>query len=153
MAFTRVSWGPAILSRSILPSKIFIMCRTLYCTVQYRIVLALLYVVRLLFVHSGTSVRILGPNLEIHSHLYKRQLCLEISIFSNSHSLLQLLLQFSYCTLYMRKEENLIKIHTPPPPFVLRNPYRNLIKNSQDYVHKPQRNRSFIDSDSGPNKF
>jgi hypothetical protein len=38
------------------------------------------------------------------------QLCLEVSIFSNSRNLLQIL-QFSYCTLLRRKEENLIGNH------------------------------------------
>ncbi len=47
----------------------------------------------------------------IHSHLYL-QLCLEISISSNSRNLLQFL-EFSYCTLVRRKVENLIKNHTP----------------------------------------
>ena len=39
-----------------------------------------------------------------------QQLCLEVSIFSNSRNLLQIL-QFSYCTLLWRKEENLIENH------------------------------------------
>ncbi len=42
------------------------------------------------------------------------QLCLEISIPSNSCNLLQFL-QFSYCTLSRRKEENMIENHTPFP--------------------------------------
>jgi hypothetical protein len=58
------------------------------------------------------------------------QLCLEISISSNSRNLLQFL-QFSYCALYRRKEENLTVNHTPLPNG-LRNPHRNLkSENSQ----------------------
>jgi hypothetical protein len=36
-------------------------------------------------------------------------------------------------------------------PYVLRNPYRNLMsENSQDCARKPQRNCTFMNSDSGP---
>ncbi len=55
------------------------------------------------------------------------QLCLEISIFSNSHNLLQFL-EFSYCTLNRRQGRK-----PYPLPYGLRNPYRNLkSENSQD---------------------
>jgi hypothetical protein len=44
------------------------------------------------------------------------QLCLEISVSSNSRNLLQFLdLEFSYCTLSRRKEENLIESQTLYP--------------------------------------
>ncbi len=51
-------------------------------------------------------------------------------------------------TLYRSKKENLIENHNPPPPpYVLRNPYRNLkSENSQDYTQKPQRNCTFVNS-------
>jgi len=42
------------------------------------------------------------------------ELCLDISISSNSRNLLQFL-QFRYCTLYRRKEGKLIENHTPFP--------------------------------------
>ena len=46
-------------------------------------------------------------------------------------------------------EENLIENHTPFP-HNLRNLYRNLkSENSQDYAQKPQRNCTFMNSDSG----
>ncbi len=61
------------------------------------------------------------------------QLCLEISISSNSRNLLQFL-HFSYRTLLRRKEENLTENHTPLPNG-LRNQYRNLkSEKSQDYA-------------------
>jgi hypothetical protein len=42
-------------------------------------------------------------------------------------------------------------LKTPPLPYGLRNPYRNLkFKNSQDYVQKPQRNCTLMNSASEP---
>jgi hypothetical protein len=65
------------------------------------------------------------------------QHCLEISISSNSHNLLQFL-QFQL--LYAVKEKG--AKHD-------RNPFRNLkCENSQDYTQQPQRNCMFMNSDS-----
>jgi hypothetical protein len=75
---------------------------------------------------------------------------------SNSRNLLQFL-QFSYCSLYRRKEENMIENNTPenylyPHLYGLRNPYRKVrSKNSHDYAQKPQRICTFLNSASGYN--
>ncbi len=68
--------------------------------------------------------------LAIQSHLL--QLCLEISISSNSRNLLQVYPEVAvHCK--GEKEENLIENHT----YGLRNPYKNLkSEKSQDYVHE-----------------
>ncbi len=69
--------------------------------------------------------------LAIHSHLYS--FALEIFISSSSLNLWEFL-EFSYCTLQRRKEENLIENHTLVPNG-LRNPYWNLkSENCQDYA-------------------
>jgi hypothetical protein len=105
----------------------------------------------LIFEDSVTKVqsrgRILGRNpdksLQIFPPSYSQstlQLCLGISISSNSRKLLQFL--------YRKKEENLIEIHTHFPIF-LRNPYRNLkSENSKDFAQTPQRNCTFMNSAS-----
>ncbi len=80
--------------------------------------------------------------LAIQSHL---QLCLEISISSNSRNLLCI---STVKLLYTVKEKGGKPDRKPYPlPFVLRNPYRNLkSENSQDYTQKPQRNCTFMNS-------
>jgi len=86
--------------------------------------------------------RILGRNpdksLESCPHFYSkspRQIFLEISISSNSRSLLQLLVL--HCvTVHCKGERG-------------RNPYRKLKSdNSQDYAQKPQRNCTLMNSAS-----
>jgi hypothetical protein len=72
------------------------------------------------------------------------QLCLEISISSDSHNLSQFLL-------YTVKEKG-GKPDRKPYPLTngLRNPYRNLkSEKTQDYAQKPQRNCTFKNSASG----
>jgi hypothetical protein len=79
--------------------------------------------------------------LAIHSHLFS--FALRFFFFN----LLQFL-EFNYCTLYRRKEENLIE--NLPPSLWLKNPYRNLkSENSQDFAQKPQRNWTLMNSTSG----
>jgi hypothetical protein len=71
------------------------------------------------------------------------QLCLEISILSNSCNLLQFLLYT------VKEKEGKPKKRPNPLPYGLRNPYRNLkSENSQDYAQKPQRNCKFMNSAS-----
>ncbi len=66
------------------------------------------------------------------------QLCIEISISSNSCNLLQFL-QFNVKEKRGNLKEN------QAPPYGLRTPYRNLkSENSQDYTQKPQRKCNFM---------
>ncbi len=74
------------------------------------------------------------------------QLCLEISISSNSRNLYSFL-RWSLCTV----QEKGGKPDRKPYPlsFGLRKPYRNQkSENSQDYAQKPQRNCTFMNSAS-----
>jgi hypothetical protein len=82
--------------------------------------------------------------LVIYSHLYSIQLCLEISISTNAHNLLQ----FLQCAPVKEKGG---KPHRKPHPLPSGlNPYRNLkSENSQDYAQKPQTNCTFMNSASG----
>ena len=67
--------------------------------------------------HVSPQSEFLDESLKIFSPCYSQsplQLCLEISISSNSRNLLQVL-EFSCCILKRRKEENLIENHTPRP--------------------------------------
>ncbi len=75
--------------------------------------------------------RILGRNPDkSHSHLYSFAVIIR---FLQTHPTSNVFLQFSYCTLYRRKEENLIENPTPFPMV----PYRNFkSENSQDYAQK-----------------
>ncbi len=106
----------------------------------------------LLFILSWD--RILGHNpgkslksLPLYYSQSPPQLCLEISISSNSRNFLQFL-QFSYCTLWRREAENL-KIKPFSLPYGLKDPYKNLkSEHSLDYAQKPQRNCTFMNSAS-----
>jgi hypothetical protein len=96
--------------------------------------------------------RILGRNLDkSFPPCYSQsplQLCLEISISSYSHNLLQFL-QFS-----AKEKEGKPDRKPYPLPSGLRNPIRNLkSENSQDYARKPYRNCTFMNSASGQNWF
>ncbi len=86
------------------------------------------------------------------------QLCIEISISSNSRNLLCIslnshnLLHISTVQLlYTVKEKGGKSDRKPNPlPYGIRNPYRNLKSEySQDYSQKPQRNCAFMNSASG----
>ncbi len=84
------------------------------------------------------------------------QLCLERFLFLQIHGTSYIFLQthatsyFFYSKItYTVKEQGgkPDRKPYPPPPYVLRNPYRNLkSENSQDYTQKPQRNCTFINS-------
>ncbi len=101
--------------------------------------------------------RILGRNTDQSSKsfppcysLTPLQLCLEISISSNSRNLFQFLV-FSYCTVYSVREKGGKPDRKPYPlPYDLRNPNRNLnSENSQVYAQKSQRNWTLMNSASG----
>jgi hypothetical protein len=71
------------------------------------------------------------------------QICIEISISSNSRNLLQFLQCVLMYTVKEKGGKTNIKPH--PLPYGLRNAYRNLkSESSQNYDKKPQRKCTFI---------
>ncbi len=86
--------------------------------------------------------------LFIHCYLYSFALRFK---FLQTHATFYVFLQFiSYWTL-QRKKRGKPDRKPYPLPYGLRNPYRNLkSENSQDYVQRPQRNSTFMNSTSVP---